>query len=448
MTPWPGQAIHREQRSEPLLQSRASAFERCRTALRGRQGPIAITGEAGSGKSWLWKRLEAEAPPLTDWIALDLAPSDTGADLHRRILKRLDATVASPSWEDPRESLEDTLAERRRRGRSTVLVIDEAQNASEDVIEAVRLLSNRLGAPEGLDGLILAGLSELAGSGRSGFARRLATRWASWVDLGVIDLEDASTLLSWTRPHRAWPIEEVEDLYERAVGNPTLLVRLADYRETSGLEEPAAEERSQAPRWTSALDRPASESAASSSLDDPYADADAEADEELEPRATMSARPRPPLRWEEGLIEVGWDLKGEGESHAEAAAPNDRLDLEAESDARVAHTAPVEPNRPAPIPPSEPARCEARSEAVDDPYARISLEEQWRRAERAARSVQVQGDFPSQTVADNSETPRRPDATRERFEPAQSFAPYGKLFAEPSGSSADRPGAEWPENGD
>ena len=59
-------------------------------------------------------------------------------------------------------SLERVLRERRSRGLTTALVVDEAQSLSEELLEEIRLLANLETATEKLLPIVLAGQPELA----------------------------------------------------------------------------------------------------------------------------------------------------------------------------------------------------------------------------------------------------------------------------------------------
>ena len=46
-------------------------------------GPVLVTGEAGVGKTWLWRRLQAEMPRSWRWVVVDLPPALDSASLSR-----------------------------------------------------------------------------------------------------------------------------------------------------------------------------------------------------------------------------------------------------------------------------------------------------------------------------------------------------------------------------
>src|SRR5260370_9251025 len=70
-----------------VLPSRRPALEVCRDALA--VGPVLLTGDAGVGKTWLWRHLGAESPPSRRWMGVDLTPAATPADFYRLVCPRL-----------------------------------------------------------------------------------------------------------------------------------------------------------------------------------------------------------------------------------------------------------------------------------------------------------------------------------------------------------------------
>ena len=77
----PGRAA--DAREGYVLPSRRPALELVRDSLDN--GPILLTGEAGTGKTWLWRHLAAEAGAGRSWIEVDLTPSDDPSAFLRMI---------------------------------------------------------------------------------------------------------------------------------------------------------------------------------------------------------------------------------------------------------------------------------------------------------------------------------------------------------------------------
>jgi general secretion pathway protein A len=129
--------------------------------IQSRKGFVLLTGEVGTGKTTLinklmeWLRLQQVAtafifnsrmdvPQLLDFMMADFGiPCDTKSK--SQLLQRL------YNW----------LLDRYRAGETAVLVIDEAQNLSDEVLEEIRMLTNLETFTEKLLQIVLVGQPEL-----------------------------------------------------------------------------------------------------------------------------------------------------------------------------------------------------------------------------------------------------------------------------------------------
>jgi general secretion pathway protein A len=106
-------------------------------------GFVALTGEVGTGKTTLCHCLLGELPDTID-IALILNPKLNAIELLATICDELGIAYdkGQPSLKLLVDALNHHLLDAHARGRRTVLLIDEAQNLSMEVLEQVRLLTN------------------------------------------------------------------------------------------------------------------------------------------------------------------------------------------------------------------------------------------------------------------------------------------------------------------
>jgi len=129
--------------------------------IQSRKGFVLLTGEVGTGKTTLinklmeWLRLQQVAtafifnsrldvPQFLDFMMADFAiPCDSKSK--SQILQRL------YNW----------LLDRYRAGETAVLVVDEAQNLSDEVLEEIRMLTNLETFTEKLLQIVLVGQPEL-----------------------------------------------------------------------------------------------------------------------------------------------------------------------------------------------------------------------------------------------------------------------------------------------
>ncbi len=135
------------------------AFDHLLFGIRERKGFIQLTGEVGAGKTTLCRAtLESLGPAYR--TALILNPCLTAAQLVRAILVELGL---KPGRDRARniEILNRFLLEQVGAGNDVVLLIDEAQDLSAELLEQVRLLSNLETDQRKLLQIVLIGQPEL-----------------------------------------------------------------------------------------------------------------------------------------------------------------------------------------------------------------------------------------------------------------------------------------------
>ena len=140
-------------------------------------GFIQLTGEVGTGKTTLVRTLLGQIPAEVD-IALILNPQLTAIEFLTAICEELKITL--PEDKGSAKALVDALnhhlLDAHARGRRTILLIDEAQNLAEDVLEQLRLLTNLETAKQKLLQIILIAQPELREKLAQNNLRQLAQR--------------------------------------------------------------------------------------------------------------------------------------------------------------------------------------------------------------------------------------------------------------------------------
>lgn len=125
-------------------------------------GFVALTGEVGTGKTTLCRCLLEQLPEDVD-IALIFNPRLNSRELLASICDEL--RVSYPSGKTSLKQLIDALnhhlLDAHARGRRTIVLIDEAQNLSFEVLEQIRLLTNLETHQAKLLQIILVGQPEL-----------------------------------------------------------------------------------------------------------------------------------------------------------------------------------------------------------------------------------------------------------------------------------------------
>ena len=126
-------------------------------------GFIQLTGEVGTGKTTVVRSLLTQAPKHAE-IALILNPRMTPAEFLLAICEELGIGVpdgSEHSLKDLVDLLSLHLLKAHADGKRIVLVVDEAQNLSVEVLEQVRLLTNLETETQKLLQIILIGQPEL-----------------------------------------------------------------------------------------------------------------------------------------------------------------------------------------------------------------------------------------------------------------------------------------------
>jgi general secretion pathway protein A len=124
-------------------------------------GFVLLSGEVGTGKTTIIRCLLDQTPENTD-IAYILNPMADIPNLLATICDELKITVADDSSiKTLMESLQSHLLESHAKGIRTVLLIDEAQLLSVEVLEQIRLLTNLETTTQKLLQIVLVGQPEI-----------------------------------------------------------------------------------------------------------------------------------------------------------------------------------------------------------------------------------------------------------------------------------------------
>lgn len=144
-----------------LSPTHREAMAHLRYGIKEKKGFIVITGEVGCGKTTLCRALLNELDPKTHETALILNPRVHETQLLRDILKELGHKISPKTEQDLVGTIHETLLDKVNEGKNIVLIIDEAQNLSFEVLEQIRLLSNLETDTQKLLQIILIGQPEL-----------------------------------------------------------------------------------------------------------------------------------------------------------------------------------------------------------------------------------------------------------------------------------------------
>src|SRR5215472_9308138 len=198
-------------------------------------GFVQLTGEVGTGKTTIVRSLLAQAPKDAE-IALILNPKMTAPEFLLTICEELGLGVAgesSRSLKDLVDTLSRHLLGAHAAVRRVVLVVDEAQNLSPEVLEQVRLLTNIETNTQKLLQIILIGQPELRELLGRTELRQLAQRITGRYHLAPLSREETTAYArhrlqvagATTDIFTSWALREV---YRLSRGVPRVINVICD----------------------------------------------------------------------------------------------------------------------------------------------------------------------------------------------------------------------------
>ncbi|WP_339899997.1 ExeA family protein [Paraglaciecola polaris] len=143
------------------LPSHKEAIAVLLTAIKTGEGFIKVTGEVGTGKTLICRKLlnELPAPFVAAYIP---NPYLTPSELRRSVAAELNVTLSSNAdQQEFTQRIQQRLIEINQQNRGVVLIIDEAQALPVESIEALRLITNLETESRKLLQVVLFGQPEL-----------------------------------------------------------------------------------------------------------------------------------------------------------------------------------------------------------------------------------------------------------------------------------------------
>jgi general secretion pathway protein A len=164
--------------------------------IQSRKGFVLLTGEVGTGKTTLINK-------LLEWLRLQQVATAFVFNSRLNVPQFLDYMMADFSI--PIESrsksqillrLYNWLLDRYRAGETAVLIVDEAQNLSDEVLEEIRLLTNLETFTEKLLQIVLVGQPELEHKLRQPHLRQLRQRLTLRAKTHALTLEETQAYIA------------------------------------------------------------------------------------------------------------------------------------------------------------------------------------------------------------------------------------------------------------
>ena len=202
--------------------------------LNSEGGCILLTGEVGTGKTTVCRCLLEQIPEHTN-IALVVNPKVTAVELLATICDEL--KIEYPSENNTIKTYTDRintfLIEANARNEKTVLIIDEAQNLDNTVLEQLRLLTNLETNQRKLLQIIILGQPELLDILARPEMRQLAQRITARFHLNALSRNDVKAYINHRlaiagQNAQLFPEATISQLYRLSKGIPRLLNVLCD----------------------------------------------------------------------------------------------------------------------------------------------------------------------------------------------------------------------------
>lgn len=202
--------------------------------VNGGGGFVLLTGEVGAGKTTVCRCLLEQIPECCD-VAYIFNPRQTVAELLSSICAEfgIHCPAGNTSVKVFVDCINAYLLDAHARGRHTVLIIDEAQNLSADVLEQMRLLTNLETNERKLLQIILLGQPELAVMLARPESSQLAQRIIARYHLGPLSRQEVAAYVqhrlgvSGTQ-RQLFPAALMGRLYRLSGGIPRIINVLCD----------------------------------------------------------------------------------------------------------------------------------------------------------------------------------------------------------------------------
>ena len=144
-----------------LSKSHQEAMAHLVYAVGAGDGFVELTGEVGTGKTTLCRAFLEHLDQKTE-VAFIFNPVLDPEEFIRAIIDEFGIPSEGNTTKELMDTLNNFLIEKKAQGKDVLLLIDEAQNLTRDVLEQIRLISNLETTQSKLLQIVLVGQPELA----------------------------------------------------------------------------------------------------------------------------------------------------------------------------------------------------------------------------------------------------------------------------------------------
>lgn len=217
-----------------LTRSHRDALAYLHYGIEERKGFLVLTGEVGVGKTLVIRTLLGQLP---DEVQSAIVMNARLTFKQLLYLALIDFGLTPPGRDkvDLLLTLQEFLIRMRERRGNAVLIIDEAQNLSEQALEDFRLLSNLEASNTKLIQIVLVGQPELRSLLARPTLRQLRQRIPGIYDLDRLAPETVREYVEFrlgvagrNRPEPVFDEEALSEIGRRSVGIPRLINQICD----------------------------------------------------------------------------------------------------------------------------------------------------------------------------------------------------------------------------
>ncbi|MCX8064498.1 MAG: AAA family ATPase [Candidatus Hydrogenedentes bacterium] len=216
-----------------LSEKHKDAFAHLLYGVKNRVGFVMVTGEIGTGKTTICRALLSQLDPDIE-VAFIFNPTLNPVELLRRILIEFKEQPTSDNLLELTDQLNDFLLRKSVSGKNCVLVIDEAQNLTPQVLEQIRLLSNLETDKEKLLQIVLIGQPELQDRLKLYELRQLNQRITARYHLLPLNEEETSQYIAYRlyvaggKNKVVFTPKAIKLIYKWSKGVPRLINSISD----------------------------------------------------------------------------------------------------------------------------------------------------------------------------------------------------------------------------
>ncbi|MDR3491691.1 MAG: AAA family ATPase [Gammaproteobacteria bacterium] len=215
----------------------SDAISNLEYGIESRKGILVVTGEIGTGKTTLCRKLLKQADSSVKF-ALILNPNFSELQLLQMIINDLGIKTKQKNKFGLVQALNEFLLVESNKGNNVVLIIDEAQNLSVNQLEQIRLLSNLETEKEKLLQIILVGQPELYDKLQLVKLRQLRQRVAVHYHLQPLQMTDIKHYIqhrlakaaqqAYPNEHIVFTAQAIDAIYQHTKGSPRSINILCD----------------------------------------------------------------------------------------------------------------------------------------------------------------------------------------------------------------------------